>query len=166
MKRQTWQFFIALIVITGIVTACSGPDRKNLTQSEIQELLGKCAQPRFTQRAPDEYYNLTNPLKATKENLDYGENFFQRGIKPVPCARCHGTEGDGLGRMAHMFDPPPRNFSCINTIKGVSDGQLFWIIKFGSPGTSMPDFGKKLTDHQIWQVILYLRDISIGAPPV
>jgi mono/diheme cytochrome c family protein len=165
MNRNTWQVFTAIILAAGIISACAVPDRKNLSKEEIQELLGKCAQPRFTQKAPDEYYSLTNPLQPTAKNLKDGEYYFQRGIKPVPCASCHGTTGDGLGRMAHMFNPPPRNFTCINTIKGVSDGQLFWIIKFGSPDTSMPAFGKKLTDNQIWQVILYVRDQSLGPPP-
>jgi len=39
------------------------------------------------------------------------------------------------------------------------DGQLFWIIKKGSPGTSMPAF-KNLEEEQIWQLIHYLRNYS------
>ena len=53
----------------------------------------------------------------------------------------------------------PRNFACAATIKGVPDGQLFWIIKFGSPGTAMPPHAA-LKDEQIWQLILYLRQLA------
>jgi len=39
------------------------------------------------------------------------------------------------------------------------DGQLFWIIQNGSPGTAMPAF-KGLADEQIWQLIHYIRHFS------
>lgn len=40
----------------------------------------------------------------------------------------------------------------------IPDGQLFWIIQSGSPDTSMPAY-KKLSDRQIWRIILYLRTL-------
>jgi hypothetical protein len=41
----------------------------------------------------------------------------------------------------------------------ISDGQLFWIIKNGSVGTSMPEF-TDLSDKSIWQLIIYIREFS------
>lgn len=61
--------------------------------------------------------------------------------------------------MASMFDPPPRNFACKETVNGIPDGQLFWIIRNGSPGTAMPSF-EELTDEQIWQLVLFLRELA------
>ena len=61
--------------------------------------------------------------------------------------------------MSRQFDPPPRNFACAQTVNGIPDGQLFWIIQNGSPGTSMPSF-KVLRDEQVWQVVLYLRELA------
>jgi len=118
----------------------------------------QCPQPRFTQKAPDNIYNLKNPLEATPENLKKGKMLFQVRAKPMPCKHCHGAKGDGRGPMAGGFNPPPRNFSCDKTIKGVPDGQLFWITKNGSPGTGMLAF-KNLNDTQIWQLILYIRGL-------
>jgi hypothetical protein len=40
----------------------------------------------------------------------------------------------------------------------ISDGQLFWIIKNGSKGTSMPPYSK-LSDRKIWQLIQYIRSL-------
>ncbi len=37
-------------------------------------------------------------------------------------------------------------------------GQLFWIIKNGSPGTGMLSF-KGLKEEQIWQILLYVRQL-------
>ncbi|NIP99686.1 MAG: cytochrome C, partial [Nitrospinaceae bacterium] len=43
--------------------------------------------------------------------------------------------------------------------KDIPDGQMFWIIKNGSPGTRMPAFGN-LSDEQIWQLVLYIRQFA------
>lgn len=119
----------------------------------------QCPQPRFTQKAPDEIYNLKNPLEPTTENLKKGKLLFQTKAKPMPCKLCHGMIGDGRGPMARGFNPPPRNFACSETINGVSDGQLFWITKNGSPGTGMPAY-KSIKDEQIWQILLYVRQLA------
>ena len=44
-------------------------------------------------------------------------------------------------------------------MNGIPDGQLFWIVRNGSPGTSMPDF-RGLSDEQIWQLVLHLRTLA------
>lgn len=119
----------------------------------------QCPQPRFTQQAPDEIYNLANPLEPTPENLKKGKMLFMTRAKPMACKLCHGVSGDGKGPMARGFDPPPRNFTCSETINGVPDGQLFWIIKNGSPGTGMLAY-KSMKDEQIWQILLYVRQLA------
>ncbi len=119
----------------------------------------QCPQPRFTKKAPEKIYDLMNPVESTTANLKKGKMLYQTRAKPMPCKLCHGTSGDGSGPMAGGFTPPPRNFTCAETINGVSDGQLFWIIKNGSPGTGMPAY-KSLRDEQIWQILLYVRQLA------
>jgi mono/diheme cytochrome c family protein len=118
-----------------------------------------CPQPRFTGKAPDEYWNRPNPLQPTEDNVRAGESIFQGHRGRISCASCHGAKGDGKGPLSDQFDPPPRNFTCEQTIRGIPDGHLFWIVRFGSPGTSMPPH-KKLSDEQIWQVVLYLHELE------
>jgi hypothetical protein len=134
-----------------------------LTASLPDLLLAKvplqCPQPRFTQQAPEEIYNLTNPLEPTPENLKKGKMLYLTRAKPMPCKLCHGASGDGRGPMARGFNPPPRDFTCAKTIMGVPDGQLFWIIKNGSPGTGMLAY-KSLKDEQIWQILLHVRQLA------
>ena len=119
----------------------------------------ECPQPRFTGKAPDEYYTRVNPLASTSVNPITAEAIFQGEAGTANCAICHGKKGDGRGILASQYDPPPRNFSCAKTINGVPDGQLFWIIRFGSPGTAMPAH-PALKDEQIWQIVLYLRQLA------
>jgi len=120
---------------------------------------GSCPQPRFTGKAPDEYYGRANPVAVTPQALSAGEATYAGDPRRVNCATCHGKEGRGDGKLADQFDPRPRNFACADTIKGVPDGQLFWIIRYGSPGTSMPPH-KRLSDEEIWQVVHYIRALA------
>ena len=120
---------------------------------------GICPQPRQTVKAPDEYLNRSNPVAATPQNVLAGKTLFRVDAKPTACKVCHGISGDGLGILFHRVKPKPRNFTCIHTMKDLSDGQLFWVIKNGSPGTAMPSFSY-LADEQVWQLILYLRSFS------
>ena len=121
---------------------------------------GECPQPRFTGKAPDEYYNRANPLAAGVRDSATAKRLFATGEPGnLSCATCHGEKGDGKGEMSEQFNPRPRNFTCAQTINGVPDGQLFWIIRFGSPGASMPPH-PKYTDEQIWQIVAYLRQLA------
>lgn len=150
LKKRTFGFITILLILTW------GFPELLLAKESLQ-----CPQPRFTQQAPEEIYNLKNPLEPTPENLKKGQMLYQSRAKPMPCKHCHGMSGDGKGPMARGFDPPPRDFTCSATIKGVPDGQLFWIIKNGSPGTGMLAY-KGLKDDQIWQILLYVRQLPNG----
>ena len=118
-----------------------------------------CPQPRFTGQAPADYYSRTNPVAATDQGLKTAQTLFLGTKRQASCAVCHGEKGDGKGLLSAQYDPPPRNFACAKTVNGVPDGQLFWIIRFGSPGTAMPPHSK-LSDDQIWQLVGYLRQLA------
>jgi mono/diheme cytochrome c family protein len=120
---------------------------------------GECPQPRFTGKAPAEFLARTNPLTASPETLAAGESIYNGKSKSVPCAMCHGVNGDGKGPLASQYIPRPRNFACKATVNGIEDGQLFWIVRYGSPGTAMPP-SADLSDDQVWQVVTYLRQLA------
>ncbi len=145
--RSRW--FIPVAIALGMAPALSP------AQAPAQD----CPQPRFTGKAPDDYHNRANPLPPTDAGVEAGDATYHGDPRRISCASCHGEKGDGQGRLTYQFDPPPRNFTCAQTIRGVPDGQLFWIIRYGSPGTSMPPH-KRLTDEQIWQLVLYLRRLA------
>jgi len=118
-----------------------------------------CPQPRFTGKAPEPWYSQTNPLPADRD-LRAAEKLFKGEVRgQFGCAECHGATGGGNGKLSTQFDPRPRNFSCAQTIEGVPDGQLFWVIRFGSPGASMPPH-KDLSDEQIWELVAHIRQLS------
>ena len=118
----------------------------------------QCPQPRFTGKAPEPIYSQPNPLGTDRATVATGRRLYEKDADPS-CQMCHGVKGDGLGPLSSQFDPRPRNFACKATVNGIPDGQLFWIVRNGSPGTSMPAF-PALRDEQIWQIVLYLRALA------
>ncbi len=118
-----------------------------------------CIQPRKTAKAPDEFVAKTNPIAASSGAIAAGKMLFLKTAQPVACAMCHGEQGDGKGPMGAALAPPARNFTCSQMMRDISDGQLFWVIKNGSPGTGMMPF-VGLPDEQVWQLIHYIRSLA------
>jgi len=115
---------------------------------------GKCPQPRKTKSAPAKFVKMSIPANA---DAAAGKKIFHKTAKPMACKMCHGKDGDGQGKLGKALKPSPRDFTCSSTMKKVSAGQMFWIIKNGSKGTGMAPFGKTLKESEIWNVVKYIR---------
>ncbi len=120
---------------------------------------GNCPQNRQTPTAPGNFLNMVNPLPFNEKSFKSGEKLYLEQAKPIACIFCHGVKGNGEGDPDFESTPPARNFSCAQTMKQLPDGQLFWIIRNGSPNTSMFAFSN-FSDDQIWQLIHYIRQFS------
>src|SRR5262249_10549271 len=73
------------------------------------------------------------------------------------------------GHFAYGFNPPPANFQDPGTIAMLQEAFLFWRIAKGGPGlpkestpwnSVMPAWEDRLSEEQIWQVIMYLYDAT------
>ena len=115
---------------------------------------GKCPQPRKTKSAPTSFVKQDKIAKANKAN---GKKIYNKTAKPIACKMCHGKTGAGDGKLGKVLKPHPRNFTCKATMKKISAGQMFWIIKNGSKGTGMIAHKNTLKDKEIWDVIKYIR---------
>ena len=115
---------------------------------------GKCPQPRKTKAAPTNIVSLDNTGSA---DLRKGKLIYEKRAKPMACKMCHGLNGDGTGKLGKALKPTPRNFTCSDTMKRVSAGQMFWVIKNGSSRTGMVAHKKSLVDSEIWDVVKYIR---------
>ncbi len=107
---------------------------------------------------------LENPLRKDPANLpksvrEGGEIYVKN------CVYCHGDNQDGHGHFAHGFNPPPANFTDPGTIAMLQESYLFWRIAKGGPGlprestpwnSAMPAWEDRLSEEEIWKVILYL----------
>ena len=121
------------------------------TLTMVSSAYAKCPEPRKTKSAP------MVQDKTKKANKVNGKKLFNKTAKPIACKMCHGKTGAGNGKLGKVLKPRPRNFTCKETMKKVSAGQMFWIIKNGSKGTGMVAHKKTLKDKEIWDIIKYIR---------
>ena len=119
----------------------------------------QCPQERITLQAPTEFLKLKNPQEATEKRIKKGKLIYLVKSSPIKCKHCHGQKGDGTGDMGLEANPVARNFTCSETMREISDGQMFWAIKHGIPDTSMPAY-PDLEDWKIWALIHYIRSLS------
>lgn len=111
----------------------------------------------------EEVKSWKNPFLATPENIEKGKTIFHG---KAFCVTCHGPEGKGLGNIPGLRGKLPRNFTDKAWQAVRTDGELFWILKNGSPGTDMASFiPLVLTEEESWYVILYVRSFGNVTEP-
>ena len=100
---------------------------------------------------------LRSPLPDSPQIVDKGKAIYDgKG----GCFNCHGADGGGNGPAAAKLNPAPRNFQHHGFWRHRTEGEIFWAIKHGSPGTAMIGFGPVLSDDEIWSVIQYERTFA------
>jgi mono/diheme cytochrome c family protein len=101
---------------------------------------------------------IKNPVAATAASTAAGEQLYVKH-----CSECHGDTGQGDGEMGEDMDPKPANLTDAEWKHGSSDGEIFTVIRSGVKSTGMKSFAKKLTVHQTWDVVNYIR--TLGPKP-
>jgi mono/diheme cytochrome c family protein len=119
-------------------------------------------QPRVPPQALATAQSLKNPLPATPEVVEQGRAlYYGKGF----CVACHGREGRGITDVdpTMLTGALPTDFTKAEWQAARTDGELLWILKYGSPGTAMASFiPAVLTEEEAWQVIWFVR--SFGRP--
>jgi mono/diheme cytochrome c family protein len=114
-------------------------------------------QPRVPADKLAEARALTSPLSNSPEVIEQGKALYNgKGT----CFTCHGVDGDGKGPGGAQLNPTPRNFQHHGFWRHRTEGELFWVIKHGSPGTGMIGFGQVLSNEEIWALIQYERTFA------
>ena len=99
------------------------------------------------------------------------EDVYEGGAKvyKADCAACHGTPGHDVAYAEYMYPPPPPLWKkhAKENVVGVSDdepGETYWKVANGIRLTGMPAFNHVLTDTQMWQVTLLLKNADQQLP--
>jgi thiosulfate dehydrogenase len=117
------------------------------------------------------------PLNARIEretkNAPFGisEDVFESGAKVyrAQCASCHGTPGHDVAFAKHMFPSVPQLWKSHGThgVVGVSDdepGETYWKVANGIRLSGMPSYSKVLSETEMWQVSLLLKNADKELP--
>lgn len=99
------------------------------------------------------FHDMTGYLASLKTPPKFAPG--QETFKAI-CARCHGEKGDGLGVTANYLDPAPRDLSKGSFLITKSRQRLLTSVKDGVAGTSMPPWGKVLTEAQVTGTLDYI----------
>ena len=99
-----------------------------------------------------------NPVPADATSIAAGTAIYAKN-----CASCHGESGKGDGKMGEELNPKPSNLTDAEWKHGSTDGEIFKVIHDGSAKTGMKPYGRKLSEHEIWDVVNYLRSIGPAA---
>lgn len=76
------------------------------------------------------------------------------------CALCHGAAADGRGARSSSLSGPPANFTDPNWQKRFTARRLYWRIREGVAGTSMPAWKGTLSADETWVLVAYLRSLG------
>ena len=98
---------------------------------------------------------MKNAVPSTAASIAAGQALYQK-----QCAGCHGDTGKGDGSMGADLTPKPSNLADADWKHGSTDGEIFTVIRDGVKTTSMKPYTGKLTTHQLWDVVNYLRSIG------
>ena len=151
------RFFLGIVVGIGLVVLASylfvirggifmGTDTKPLPLEEtiagaaITASIGKSA-------------NDPSPLPADETNLLAGAKIYMNA-----CAGCHGKLDQASSGAKGFYPLPPH---LLPPAAGVTDdpvGATHWVVKNGVRFSAMASFNQQLSDSEIWQVSLLLRN--------
>jgi mono/diheme cytochrome c family protein len=99
---------------------------------------------------------LKNPVAPDAKSVAAGSTLYAKH-----CSECHGDTGDGDGMMVDdSMNPKPAKLNDADWKHGSTDGEIYTVIRDGVKGTDMKAFGSKMTAHELWDVVNYLRSIG------
>lgn len=94
-------------------------------------------------------------LKVLSDEIKRGEVVFKSN-----CILCHGIKGDGKGRVAKLYDPPPADL----TKSEKNDDYKENIIRLGGKAMGrsdiMPPWEGQLTDQEIKDLVKYISSLN------
>ena len=112
-------------------------------------------------------------IDVEKKDAPFGtsEDVFEGGAKVYKgqCAGCHGTPGHDVAFAKSMYPVAPQLWKkhARGNVVGVSDdepGETYWKVANGIRLTGMPAFKHVLSDTEMWQVSLLLKNADKEMP--
>ncbi|MGH9746836.1 MAG: c-type cytochrome [Candidatus Acidiferrales bacterium] len=125
--------------------------------SRSQQVQSSQGKPAAAAKVPPEALKVPNPVKPGPASIATGKKKYG-----YDCAMCHGTDGDGKGDLAIDMKLKMADYRDPASLKAVTDGEMFYVIKNGN--AEMPSEVDRLKDEDIWNLVNYIRSIAKNSP--
>ena len=102
---------------------------------------------------PAEAVHMTNPVTPTAESQAHAKKVYT-----YDCAMCHGPSGNGKGDLVADMKLKVTDFTDPATLKDLTDGEIFYIIKNGRG--QMPSEGDRAKPDDVWNLVILVRSFS------
>ncbi len=148
MQHQHHLSYFMLLAMMAVVTIVACAPRQ---PTEARDIPPSAREEALSYKAP-----FGDTRTAPPEIVAAGKALYEGKGR---CDLCHGISGKGDGPAAQIQSRhPPKDFTSCAFQKEHKDGELFWIIKYGSPGTGMQSLiPALLSEEEGWKVVAYVR---------
>lgn len=114
--------------------------------------------------AHDEHAIQTAPFGTSEDVFEAGAHVYK-----AQCASCHGTPGHDVAFAKYMDPVAPQLWRkhAKGNVVGVSDdeaGETYWKVSNGIRQSGMPAYKHGLSETQMWQVSLLLKNADQQLP--
>ncbi len=106
-------------------------------------------------KIPPEEAKRENPVKPSAGSIADGKRAYA-----TQCAMCHGKDGDGKGDLAEDMKLKLRDYRDADALKGVTDGEMFYILTKGKG--DMPGQEGRMKPDQLWNLINFIHSLAKG----
>ena len=96
---------------------------------------------------------MVNPGRPTAEGMAHAKKMYG-----YDCALCHGANGNGKGELVASMNLTLKDWTDAAALKGMTDGQLFYIIKNGQG--QMTGEGDRAKPDDMWNMVVLVRSFS------
>ena len=95
------------------------------------------------------------PVASSAESVASGAKLYSGN-----CQACHGKEGKGDGLSGAKLEPKPSNLTDVEWKHGSTDAEIFQVIHDGAKNTGMKAYGSRMTAHELWDLVNYIRTLK------
>lgn len=97
-----------------------------------------------------------NPLVVDEEVLANGKTHYE-----IFCISCHGKSGKGDGHLFTSGLFPAKPTSLVEAyVQSKPDGELYYVITYGSISGLMGPHGTQIQPEDRWSVVSYVRELA------
>ncbi len=152
---RKWTASLVLGVVAGMLVLFMSGCPASKKPSKLETTLANMAKDVVI---PIEAQNLKNPVPATNENIQAGQQIYLQ-----QCALCHAADGRAETKLGLAMYPPAMDLNSPH-VQRWTDAELFWIIQNGVRLTGMPSWKTMVSEQDTWKLVDFVHALPKLAP--